>query len=207
MFAISASERLISGVTTIIHNVGLSTLLAGEYQKTEVLLCPTQAISISKNLIDNSKCIACGICKKLFPDIIAYRAEEGDTLKFMDYCKSHKMFVYRWLCLTCDELSGTEVLIKGFSRSKRIPFVSVSGNIVKLIKCASSIKELDRVNADLDDMIYLAATIVEASKLKKSMVLIQEISDQEEKDYPTSVRGCSIVQLSKLYNQLAYNMM
>lgn len=202
MYAISSSKRLISGTTTIIQNVELSAMLTGEYQETEILVCPTQAISVSENLIDNCKCIACGVCKKLFPNIIEYRPETGDKLKFIDYCKSHKMFVYRWLSLTIDELSGMEVFIEGFSRSKRIPFVSVRGNVVNLVKCASSIKEVERVSADLDDMMLLAANAVAVSRLRKSIVIIQETTSQKEKDYLSSFQRSSIVELNNLYNDL-----
>ena len=83
MFAVDTSKKLTSVTTMIIQNIELSALLYGSYEATEILLCPTQAISVLDNAIDVDRCIACGICKKLIPDVVKYSREEGEALRFI----------------------------------------------------------------------------------------------------------------------------
>lgn len=207
MFVINAPEKLLSVTKTIIQNVELTALLNGTYQTTEILICPTQAISVTDNAIDNSRCIACGICKKLFPDAIVYSPEKGDVLKFIDYCNVHKMFVYKWLCLSSNNLSGIEIFIKGFSRSKRIPLVNLIGKRVRFTKSAYSIRELEKAKAELNDMVDLASNVVNLSLLERSIVLIQEPSNQREKDYLDKLSGCSLFELTEMYNRFTSNLL
>ena len=202
MFHVKTSRKLDSVITTIIQRVQLSDLLSENYERKEILLCPTQAISVSKNAIDSNKCIACGICKKLISDSIEYYCEGGDLTKFIKYCGSHKMFVYNWLCLTTDSLSGIEVFITGFSRTKRIPLVSFSHGFLEFTKCAYSINELDRVYADLNDMAYLASRIADLPRIEKSIVLIQCPSNQKENAYLERVRRYKLLRLTELYTRL-----
>jgi len=206
MFVINAPEKLLSVAKTIIQNVELTALVNGTYQTTEILICPTQAISITDNAIDNSRCIACGICKKLFPDAIVYSPEKGDVLKFIDYCNVHKMFVYKWLCLSSNNLSGIEIFIKGFSRSKRIPLVNLIGKRVRFTKSAYSIRELEKAKAELNDMVDLASNVINLSLLERSIVLIQEPSNQREKDYLDKLSGCSLFELTEMYNRFTSNL-
>jgi Pyruvate/2-oxoacid:ferredoxin oxidoreductase delta subunit len=201
MFAINASKRLTSVTTTIIQNVELSALLNGTYQNTEIPICPTQAISVVDNAIDNDRCIACGICRKLIPDAIKYSPEKGDVLKFIDYCNVHKMFVYKWLCLSSYYLSGIEIFIKGFSRNKRIPFVGLVEKRVRFTKCAYSVRELEKSKAELNDMVSLASNVINTSLLERSIVLIQEPSNQRERDYLNKLSGYTLFELIELYNR------
>jgi len=207
MFVINAPEKLLSVTTTIIQNVELTALFNGTYQTTEILICPTQAISVTDNAIDNSRCIACGICKKLFPDAIVYSPEKGDALKFIDYCNVHKMFVYKWLCLSSYNLSGIEIFIKGFSRGKRIPLVNMVGKRVRFTKSAYSIRELEKAKAELNDMVDLASNVINLSLLEGSIVLIQEPSNQKEKDYLDKLSGCSLFELIEMYNRFTSNLL
>lgn len=207
MFVISAPEKLTSVTTTIIQNVELSALLNGTYQTTKIPICPTQAISVVDNAIDNGRCIACGICKKLIPNAIKCSPETGDVLRFIDYCKVHKMFVYKWLCLSSDNLSGIEIFIKGFSRSKRIPFVGLDDKLLKLAKCAHSVRELQKVKADLNDMVNLASNVIEALSIEKIIVLIQEPSNQREREYAEKQSGCTISGLMELYYRFTTNLL
>jgi len=207
MFVINAPEKLLSVAKTIIQNVELTALVNGTYQTTEILICPTQAISITDNAIDNSRCIACGICKKLFPDAIVYSPEKGDVLKFIDYCNVHKMFVYKWLCLSSYNLSGIEIFIKGFSRSKRIPLVNLVGKRVRFTKSAYSIRELEKAKAELNDMVDLASNVINLSLLEGSIVLIKEPSNQKEKDYLDKLSGCSLFELIEMYNRFTSNLL
>lgn len=201
MFVISAPEKLTSVTTYIIQNVDLSALLNETYQTTEIPICPTQAISVVDNVIDNDRCIACGICKKLIPDAIKYSPETGDVLRFIDYCKVHKMFVYKWLCLSTDSLSGIEIFIKGFSRSKRIPFVSFDEGLLKIAKSAYDVRELQKVQADLDDMLNLASSVIEALPTEKIVVRIKEPSNQRERQYIEKQSRCKIFGLTELYDK------
>ena len=207
MFTINMSKKLMFVTTTIIQNVELSALLNGTYQTTEIPICPTHAISVSGNAIDNSRCIACGICKKLIPDTIKYTPEKEDALKFIDYCKAHKMFVYKWLCLSSYNLSGIEIFVKGFSRNKRIPVVVLDGKIVRFTKCAYTVRELERANAELNDMENLASNIVNVSLLDRSIVLIQEPSNQRERDYLGKRSGYPLFKLAELYNRFVSNLL
>ena len=207
MFVVNAPEKLTSVTTTIIQNVELSALLNGTYQTTEIPMCPTQAISVVDNAIDNGRCIACGICKKLIPDAIKYSPENGDALKFIDYCKVHKMFVYKWLCLSSYHLSGIEIFIKGFSRNKRIPFVGLGDKFLRFTKCAYSVRELQKAKADLNDMVNLASNVTEALSIEKIIVLIQEPSNQREREYLEKLSGCTIFELMELYNRFTTNLL
>lgn len=207
MFAINAYKKLTSTTSTIIQNVELSALLNGIYQTTEISICPTQAISVTDNAIDNSRCIACGICKKLTPDAIKYSPEKGDALKFIDYCNMHKMFVYKWLCLSSYNLSGIEIFIKGFSRGKRIPLVDLAEKRVRFTKSTYSIRELEKAKADLNDMVNLASNAIEASSIEKIIVLIQEPSNQREREYLEELSGCTICELMELYNRFMSNLL
>lgn len=207
MFAVNAVEKLTSVTTTIIQNVELSALLNGTYQTTEIPICPTQAISVVDNVIDNDRCIACGICKKLIPDAIEYSPETGDVLRFIDYCKAHKMFVYKWLCLSTDSLSGIEIFIRGFSRSKRIPFVSFDDRLLKIAKSAYNVRELQKVKADLDDILNLASSGIETFATEKIVVLIQKPSTQQEYKYLQKQSGCKILGLMQLYDEFMTNLL
>lgn len=207
MFAVNAAEKLTSVTTTIIQNVELSALLNGTYQTTEIPICPTQAISVVDNAIDNGRCIACGICRKLIPDAIKYSADKEDVLKFVDYCKVHKMFVYKWLCLSSYDLSGVEIFIKGFSRNKRIPLVGLVEKRVRFTKCAHSVRELEKVKAELNDMINLALNVINESLLERSIVLIQEPSNQRERDYLDKLSGYTLFELAGLYNRFTSNLL
>ena len=207
MFAVDTSKKLTSVTTTIIQNVELSALLEGIYKTTEIPMCPTQAISVVDNVIDNGKCIACGICRKLIPDAIKYSPEKGDALKFIDYCKLHKMFVYKWLCLSSYKLSGIEIFIKGFSRNKRIPFVGLSDTLLRFTKCAHSVRELQEVKADLNDMVNLVLNTTEALSIEKIIVLIQEPSNQRERAYLEKLSECTIFELMELYNRFTTNLL
>jgi len=199
MFAIDTSKKLTSVTTTIIQNIELSALLYGSYKATGILLCPTQAISVLDNAIDVDRCIACGICKKLIPDVVKYSREEGEALRFIEYCKTHKMFVYRWLCLSSAGISGTEVFVKGFSRSKRIPFVSLGDNFLRFVKCAYNVRELEKAKAELNDMATLASNVAEALSIEKSIVLIQGPSNQRERQYVDRLSGYTLFDLAGLH--------
>jgi ferredoxin len=199
---VKASRKLDSVITTIIQRVQLADFLSENYERKEILLCPTQAISVSKNAIDGNRCIACGICKKLISDSIEYYCEGGDLTKFIKYCGGHKMFVYNWLCLTTDSLSGIEVFITGFSRTKRIPLVGFSHGFLEFTKCAYSISELDMIYADLNDMAYLASRIADLPRIEKSIVLIQDPSNQKENAYLGRVHGYKLLRLTELYTRL-----
>jgi ferredoxin len=201
MFTINAPKRLTSVTTTIIQNVELSTLLNGTYPTTEILICPTQAISLVDSAIDNSKCVACGICRKLKPDAIKYYPEKGDPLKFIDYCNMHKMFVYKWLCLSSYNLSGIEVFIAGFSRGKRIPLVDLVEKRVRFTKCVYDVGELERAKAELNDMVNLASSVVNVSLLDRAIVLIEETSNQRERDYLDKLGGYRLFKLIELYSK------
>ena len=207
MFTINSLEKLTSVTTTIVQNVELSALLAGSYQTTEITLCPTQAISTEANSIDNGRCIACGICKKSIPRAIRYSREKEDALKFMDYCNMHKMFVYRWLCLSSYDLSGVEIFIRGFSRSKRIPLVGLGGGLLTFTKCAHNVRELEKAKAELNDMISLAANVMDSSLLEKSIVLIQGPSNQREREYLNALSGYKLFELADLYNRFTTNLL
>jgi len=207
MFEISTPEKLTSVTTTIIQNVELSALLEGTYKTTEIPICPTQAISVADNTIDDGRCIACGICKKLIPDAIEYSPETEDVRRFVEYCKVHKMFVYKWLCFSNYSLAGIEIFIKGFSRSKRIPFVGLNDKLLKLAKCAYSVRELQKVEADLNDMVNLASDVIEALSIEKIIVLIQEPSNQREREYIEAQGGYTIFELIELYYEFTTNLL
>lgn len=201
MFVTNASKQLTTVTTTIIQNVELPYLLNGTYKTTEIPICPTQAISVNDNAIDSASCIECGICRKLIPNIIEYHPDKEDACKFIEYCNSHKMFVYRWLCLSSHDLSGVEIFIKGFSRNKRVPLVGVVGRFVRFTKCANSVRELGRVQADLKDMANLAHNIIDSSLIESSIVLVQTPSNHNERDYLEKLSGCTIFELTELYNR------
>ena len=177
MFFTNTSKKLTKVTTAIIQNTELSDLVNGTYEKTEITICPTQAISIDNNSIDGSLCVKCGICRKLIPDIIEYIPEKDDTAEFVNYCSSHKMFVYKWLCLANNDLSGIEIFIRGFSRNKRVPFISMTGGLVKITKSADTVGELAKVQADLQDIVKLTQNIIDLSLTEISIVLIKEPSN------------------------------
>ena len=200
MFFVNSSKKLTSVTTTIIQNTELLNLLNGKYKTTEIPICPTQAILVNESTIDDVRCIGCGICKKLIPGIIEYRFDEKDGAKFYDYCCSHKMFIYKWLCLSSNCLSGIEIFINGFSRNKRVPFVSVSEEAVSFAKCANNVRELTKVQAELKDIVYLSQDIVDLSIIDSSIVLIKEPSNQNEGNYLKNLHLGKIAELAKLYH-------
>lgn len=198
MFIICSPENLKSVTTNIIQNVALTALLDGAYQTTEITICPTQAISIVDCTIDNDKCIACGICKKLVSDAVEYSPQKGEIEKFLEYCRKHKMFVYRWLCLSSFGLAGTEIFIDGFSRSKRLPFVSFDSGLLKIAKCTNNVRDFPKVQAELTDIVGLVSSAMEIST-EKMVVFINE-PNQREYEYIKKQGGCKIFWLAELYN-------
>jgi len=199
MFTVDTSKKLTSVTTTIIQNVELSALLSGSYETREILLCPTQAISVAENAIDIKRCIACGICRKLIPDAIKYSPEEGDVQRFIGYCKTHKMFVYKWLCLSSANVSGIELFIKGFSRNKRVPFVNLGKRLLRFCKCAYNVREVEKAKADLNDMANLASDTIEALSIEKLIVLIQGPSNERERQYINKLSGYTLFELKELH--------
>lgn len=199
MFTVNTSKRITHATTAIIQHVDLSTLLAGSSQTTEIPLCPTHAISIVENSIDIKRCIACAICGKLMPEAIRHSPEQGDIQRFIDYCRIHKMFVYRWLCLSSANMSAADVFIRGFSRNKRVPFVSLGNGFVRFCKCAHNVQEVEKAKADLDDMAKLALNAAEVSSIDKSIVLIQGPSNEEERQYISRLNGYTLFELIELY--------
>jgi len=173
MYRIAESQTLTSATTELIEGVYLSALLNGIYNTKQVLLCPTDAISLSQNFIIPDKCISCGICKKVFPSEIDYIHSDADYSRFQKYLLSHKMLTYRWISLMTDSLSGTEIKVRGFSRDIRIPLVIV-GDTVNIVKCASSSTEIDKVLTDLDNMEYLILEDMDIPNLEKTVVLIED---------------------------------
>jgi len=57
-----------------------------------------------------------------------------EFLKFKKHVFKDKMFIYRWLSLSLQNYSGTEIKSEGFSRNKRIPLVVKKGKKVYFIK-------------------------------------------------------------------------
>lgn len=200
MFFVNSSKKLTCVTTTIIQNTELLHLLNGKYKTTEIPICPTQAILANENTIDDARCIGCGICKKLIPGIIEYHLDEKDGVKFLDYCISKKMFIYKWLCLSSNYLSGIEIFINGFSRNKRVPFVSVNEEAISFAKCASNVRELTKVQAELKDIVHLSRDTVDLSRIESSIVIIKEPSNQNERDYLKNLHGDKISELAKLYH-------
>jgi ferredoxin len=205
MFTIRSPEKVNSITTNIIKNVSLASLLDETYKTTEIIMCPTQAISIANKAIYDDRCIACGICKKLISYAIEYSPEEGDKVKFLEYCKEHKMFVYKWLCLSSYSLAGVEIFIDGFSRKKRLPFVSFDSGLLKIAKCANNVREFPKVQAELNDILDLLSCTIEVPT-EKMVVFINEPT-QREFEYITQQSGCKIFWLSELYDKFVKNLL
>lgn len=206
MFALSESNTPLALTTRIIQRVELSALLSGSYETTEIPFCPTQAISGSQDSLDARRCIACGICRRIIPDAIEYHPDDGDVERFTAYCRTHKMFVYRWLSMSTLNISGVELFIRGFSRTKRVPFVSLDGPLVRFCKCAHSVAEVDAVKADLTDMANLASDVVAAPLIERSIVLIRGPSDRSEREYINTLGAYTLFDLAGLHKTLTYDL-
>jgi intracellular sulfur oxidation DsrE/DsrF family protein len=104
-------------------------------------------------------------------------------------------------------MSGIEIFIKGFSRNKRIPLVCLVEKHVRFTKCAYSVRELEKVKAELNDMVNLASNTISVSLLERSIVLVQEPSNQREKDYLGKLSGYALFELAGLYTRFSNNLL
>lgn len=124
-------------------------LLSKNLRNEEVLICPTDALLLDKNKIDEEKCIDCLLCAHYCPPKLVEFKEEIDSFeKFLNYINSDKKFLTKWIGLfflatSINGRCGFEVKIQGGQREKRIPLLLILDNKPLILKVVNSFKDIE----------------------------------------------------------------
>lgn len=145
----------------------------------EIILCPTDAIDSNKNKIDSDKCVECLLCAHACSNsMIMFGEETLSFRKFLEYCKTDKKFLTRWIGLTISIIdknvtTGYEVKVVGGSREKRIPLLLITKDKPFLVKVVDNYKDLERGILLLNDINEL---IIESGHKPASVIIVPKES-------------------------------
>lgn len=153
--------------------------------KEEVLICPTDALLLQENKIDDEKCVECLLCAHICPSKVVEFQEESTSLKkFLDYSKTDKKFVLRWISLvlfgTNNCTIGYELKVEAGRREKRIPLSVLIDNEPFVFKVVESYKDIERGILTLNDINDLISK--SGLKLPTKIIIANESLNEYSKN-------------------------
>lgn len=199
----SVNRFRLASVTNILDNVSIRDFINRTASSSEIVLCPTNAIDITKKQIIQDRCIHCGICWIKGPSCIKFDGIYNKN-SFLDYCKKEKTFVYTWLSLLLSDYSGTNIKSVGFSRTKRIPLMIITNDkIVYIVKASRTSKDVEMAYNELEDIIMLSKNNLDSFKIRKLIPVID--LNLEDVQFFSRFPDCIFVSIKKMIHNLLTN--
>ena len=182
-------------ISEIVEHISLKDFLLEIPKNKKIVTCPVNALELETNLI-NSKCNDCGLCWMFDNNVIQKKDGSPEFLKFKKHVFKDKMFIYRWLSLSLQNYSGTEIISEGFSRNKRIPLVVKKDNKVYFVKAIRDVADVDKAELEMEDILDLSSEVIKDFDNKIIMIII------DRSQFKAKTKSSIVIYLEELYEKI-----